>query len=484
MDDNRGSLTTGHCHERGTVLLGVLFIVLILSLLGIVSMNMATQEVLQASVNVNETSARHLAEAGADTIIQWFHDPRSTPMDVQTVVAKRYDRPDSGLSFFDTSGRSQFSGSESAPDVFYDAARLGDDHRLNDQATGWFRSLSSLGRIERIKVYGPSRPGLLCSVDVTATAKRLTRTISVQLGALTVPSLKVGVQIGHGDNITATGEPLPVWLHWSDIKVQGNAQLGPRENVPIQSSLASVSGQSYADMTLREDRWLNFLIGGEVFFSPIPGSSLLPSNVYPHREPSPGLRPDVWPYELLKKYALKYGDYYSRDSGGLLYRNGTVGPGLGRTVEEVFRSLHVGDHHGLVFIDTLDQMPPRTDNLGTLLIDTDYAEGLFVINAHVQLKPRGQGKSVAALSPPTEKSGRTPVTLTGIHLNGLISTPGNLLYEGRPRVFGALLIDGRVLPSSPASMPIEVWYDYDFRNGLFRGLPVVYVAPGTWQEKY
>jgi hypothetical protein len=110
------------------------------------------------------------------------------------------------------------------------------------------------------------------------------------------------------------------------------------------------------------------------------------------------------------------------------------------------------------------------------------------VNAHVQLKPTGVGKSVPVLSPPSDGSSsfatRVPVTLPSIHLNGVLATPGDLFYEGQPRVFGALLIEGRILPVASTPSPIEVWYDYDFRNGLFRGLPVVYVAPGTWHEKY
>ena len=475
--------------ERGTVLLGVLLTVLILTLLGLVSMNLATQEVLQISTNKNEAAARHLAEAGADLVVRWFHDPTSTPVDVQPFVVKRYDLPDIGSSFFDAAGRSQFSGSSDMPNVLYDATRPSDDRLLNDPSAGWFRSLSSLGRIERVKVYGPTRPGLLCSVDVTATAKHLSRTISLQLGALAIPTLRAGVQIAHGGISLTSSEPFPVWLHWGALKVQGDVPLGRREDIPIHSSLAPVNGQSYADMTVREDRWLNLWIGQDALFAPTAsGTASLPSNVYPHRDPSPGLHMDVWPYELLKKYALKYGVYYSRDSEGLLYRNGTVRSGLGMTVEEVFRSRAVGEHHGLVFIDTLDALPPHGDNLGTILIETDYAEGIFIVNAHIQFRPRGSGKSVSALSPPDEGSTsvatRIPVTLSGIHLNGILSTAGDVSYEGRPRVFGALLVEGHISPSLPSYTPIEVWYDSDFRNGMFRGLPVVFTAPGTWQEKY
>jgi hypothetical protein len=29
-----------------------------------------------------------------------------------------------------------------------------------------------------------------------------------------------------------------------------------------------------------------------------------------------------------------------------------------------------------------------------------------------------------------------------------------------------------------------VWYDHDLGEGLFRGLPVVYRAPGTWIARF
>ena len=475
--------------ERGVVLLGVLMIVLILTLLGMVSMNLAVQEILQISAGKDEVTARHLAEAGADVVIQWFHNATSTPVGASTVLSKRYDLPDSGPSFFDAVGRSQFSGSSATPDLLYDVARSGDDRLLNDPVDGWFRSLHSLGQIHALKVYGPSRPGLLCSIEVTAKAKKHIRTVALQLGALVTPPLHAGVQIGNGGVALTSEASIPVWVHWGDLKAKGNVQLGRREGVPAKTGLAPITGQSYADMVSREDRWLSVWTGGDALFSPSSvGSTMFPSNVYPSRDPFPGLHADVWPYEVLKKYALQHGSYYARDVSGLLYRNGMIGSGLGVTAEEVVRSSAVGQNHGLVFIDTLDQLPPRSDNLGTLLIETDYAEGLLVVNAHVQWRPRGVGKSVPVLSPPTDGSSsfsaRVPVTLSDIHLRGVLSTPGDLSYEGQPRVFGALLVEGRILAPSGTPIPIEVWYDHDFRNGMFRGLPVVYVARGTWQEKY
>src|SRR5439155_865316 len=59
-----------------------------------------------------------------------------------------------------------FKGSVTAPDVIYDAGRVGDDRFLNDTTSGVFRTLAELGRIEQIIVYGSSRPEGLCTVQV------------------------------------------------------------------------------------------------------------------------------------------------------------------------------------------------------------------------------------------------------------------------------------------------------------------------------
>ena len=475
--------------ERGAVLLGVLMIVLMLTLVGMVSMNLAVQEILQISANKDEATARHVAEAGSDIIIRWFHNTNTAPSDAGPVLSKRFDLPDSGSSFFDASGRSQFSGTSTMPDLLYDATQSGQDRLLNDPVDGWFQSLHSLGRIQTLKVYGPIRPGLLCSVEITANAKHHTRTVALQLGALVTPPLRTGVQVGNSEVVLGSDASLPVWVHWGDLKAKGNVQLGRREDVPVKTGLAPITGQSYADMASREDRWVTIWTGGDALLTPSSiGPATLPANVYARQDPFPGLGQDVWPYELLKKHAIQHGSYYTRDTSGLLYRNGVIAPGSGLTIEEAFKSQTAGHNRGLVFIDTLDRLPPRPDNLGTVVIETDYAEGLFVVNANVRLKPTGVGKSVPVLSPPNDGSSsfaaRVPVTLTGIHLNGVLSTPGDLLYEGQPRVFGALLIEGRILPVASTPNPIELWYDHDFRKGLFRGLPIVYVAPGTWQEKY
>jgi hypothetical protein len=476
--------------EQGAALIGAVLIIVILSLLGTVSLNVAAQEIESVAAARDEAVARHLAEAGADLVMQWFHDPLSAPEGAgRMLFAGKQESSDGNPSFFDATGRSQFTGTEDQPDVLYDASRPADDRLLNDPAVGWFRALGALGRIRQLAVYGPTSPGLLCTVQVTSEARRLTRTLVVQLGARQVPPIRSGVQIGSRSPVEAAARPLPVSVHWGDLVVNGDVRLRAVTDIPAKTDLALVTGQSYADTDHREDRWFDLLIGGEAFVTSEPtGTAPVPTNVHVHQEPAPGLRQDRWDYQTMKDAALRDGTYYVRGHDGLLYPHGLVEPGLGVTVTDAFRAETAGDHRGLVFVDTLDHEPPRADNLGTLVLDADYMEGVFVINANVRFAPKGTGKPLSVLSPPSDERGsmesQTSVRLTGIHLRGLLVTPGSLALEGSSRLYGALVVGGNIEPASDAVAHLEIWYDDDLRKGLLRGLPLVYPARGTWHEKY
>jgi hypothetical protein len=477
-------------NERGSALIGAVLIIVILSLLGTVSLNVAAQEIESMAAARDEAVARHLAEGAADLVVQWFHAPSSAPAGPgRMLFAKRQEGADGNPSFFDASGQSQFTGTESGPDVVYDADRPEDNRLLNDPSGGWFRTLGDLGRITRLAVYGPTSPGLLCTVQVTADAHHLTRTLVVQLGARSWPPIRAGVQIGNSGPVRAAATPLPVSVHWGNLVVNGDVSLGAVRDIPGKTDLAAVTGQAYADMEHREDRWLNLFIGGAASFAPLPaGPAPVPANVHVHQEPTPGLRQDRWDYQAMKDAALRDGTYYVRGSDGLLYRQGLIEPGLGVAVTDVFQSGAVGDHRGLVFVDTLDRMPPRADNLGTLALDAEYMEGVFVVNAHVRFTPAGTGKSLPAHDPLDERQAsmelQPPVQLSGIHLRGALVTPGTLTLERPARVYGAMVVGGTVEQASDTSGHLEVWYDEDFYRGLLRGAPLVYQALGTWQEKY
>lgn len=206
-----------------------------------------------------------------------------------------------------------------------------------------------------------------------------------------------------------------------------------------------------------------------------------------HQYPTPGVRLDQWDYDLLKKIALRWGTYYRLDRVGQLHPQGAQDADQGITPADALESHTIGDHRGLVFVDTVDGQAPRVDNMGTLVLDADYFEGLLVVQAHIVLRPRAAGKSVPALSPSspgTQSLGaRVPVQLSGIHVNGLLYAAGAIRIERSAHLYGAMMA-GQSVTSVGTGTGIEVWYNADLAQGLFRGVPVVYRAPGTWLVKY
>jgi len=480
--------------QTGSALLGSVLLTIVLSMLATVSLNVASHEIEATSATREELNAQNLAESAGEVVLAWFHDARTTP---EGPVGKLFnalrdpDGPEASPGD-DATRVSPFRGTSEIPDVLFDATRLEDDRLLNDPQRGWFRSLAPLGRLMTLKLYGPARPGLLCTIEATARSGNVSRTIRAELGARHIPPLRSGVflRMTEPSGLARSESPAPVWLHWGDLMARGDLNLGERRSLPSKTALAPNGDQSYADMPAFEDRWLDFWLGGNVLLDgQIVENGLWPAHVHPGREPLPGLEGHQWSYETMKRQALLYGVYYVPDASGFLRLNGMT-DAKALTASEVFQSAAVGDHRGLVFIDTLDQQQPRSDNLASLTLEADYAEGLFIVNGHLRWKPKGQGKSVPALSPPPEGSsslaGRIPAQLSGIHLQGVLSVAGHLVYEGNPRIYGALLVDGAIVMADPNrnTGSIEVWYNHDLRAGLMRGMPLVYVAPGTWYERY
>ena len=211
------------------------------------------------------------------------------------------------------------------------------------------------------------------------------------------------------------------------------------------------------------------------------------SNLHVGQNPIPGMRFDEWPYEHVKRMAKRFGRYFAIDREGLLYPQGVVEFGKGLSSEEALRSQAPGDQLGLIFIDTIDQTAPRHDNLGVLKLRAPYLEGTIVMQGHVVLAPNGTGSTLQALIPLTTTQStalaRTPIHLSGMHFNGVLYASGTITVAGKVKLYGAVVAGDTIAPSDSGSS-LEVWYDHDLGEGLFRGLPVVYRAPGTWMARY
>jgi hypothetical protein len=480
--------------DKGHVLLAALMLIFLLGVVGMTSLYLASQDRPGVSAMTEDKLAQQLADGATDMVMSWFHDPSATPTVIGGLLAKRQGDLASGPSFFDLAGRSQFVGTVDHPDILLDAANQADNQMLNDSPNSFHNSLGGLGRINKVKMYGPLQPGLLSTVEVTATTVDhlpVARTVQLQLGAVSLPAIRAAVQIGQTPGATQPGDPFPVLAHWGDLRVLGDFAVQRVEDIALKSTAAPVTGQSYDQMLYAQDRWTEYWIDGTVsVIAPPPGQGAnppFPENVHLHQYPTPGVRLDQWNYDSLKKIAQHWGTYYRLDHLGQLHPQGASDSDQGITPADVLESQIVGNQRGLVFIDTVDGQPPRVDNMGTLVLDTEYVEGLLVVQGHMLLRPRAEGKSVPVLSPspPEAQSlgGRVPVQLSGIHVNGLIYAAGTITIERSTRLYGAMMA-GQGVTSIGTGTMIEVWYNADLAQGLFRGLPVVYRAPGTWLTKY
>ena len=396
-------------NDHGFALLAVLMLVCVLSLLGMTSLQLATQEMTGTRALQEEHTAHHAAEAAVEMVMEWFHDPAAALQGPEARLLTKqlvdgYGQP----AFVDAHGISQFRGTADRPDILFDASIPQHDQLLNDASTGWFRSLRGMARILKLQVYGPVRPGLLCTVEVVAAAgqgEHTKKTVSVEFGTYSIPPLRAAIQTAGIGPSSPLASPSSMLVHWGDLKSGGNVRMSSQEDVPEKTSQASVSGLPYGEMSHPQDRWFDMWVSGEVAFDrpQSSGAHTVPENLHVSQDPIPGLKMDQWQYETLKRMAIQFGSYYGLDRDGRLHPGGVIHPGEGVAADEVLSARGVGDHHGLVFIDTLDQQPPRIDNLGTVTLNSEYLEGMFVMNAHVIWSPTSSTTFVPALSPPPEE---------------------------------------------------------------------------------
>lgn len=473
--------------EDGSSLFIVIFILLLLSMLGSVLLNASGNDLMIARNQRNEVEATYLGEAGIEAVLFWFNNPdkfteggnfRNNYTGKPGDFFKKRLVDKYGIPTFVADGISQFTGTPDKPDLEYGLPSN------NDQLAYLFDSMRKIGMIKSIKVYSPKRQGGICTVEsIAKTNSGIIKKVIMELKGSPLPPMTAPLQSGR-EGISM----VPVKVHWGDIKILGDANLGDDlAMIPKKNQISIPDGLSYG-MAEREDGWLDIYAGTEVI-NPSPKEctgctepylNLGHGNI--HQLQAAAFPLDRWSYNDLKTYAKDYGRYFSTDIDGNLYQDGIIDQAHRRSLDQVMKSIYPGDSRGFVFVDTMDGNPPNLFNTPTLRINKGYSEGVFYINANLTIGNTEEGLSIDIKTPPWEgkidDETRISVTLRAINLNGAIYSTGSIAIDGRFNVFGGIYAERGFSDTGG----LEVWYNYDMMTGYIKGNPVVLPVRGSWIE--
>ena len=469
------------------VSMGLLFLI---TMFGLSTIRWSVDELKIAANQKGTIQARYIAETGVALMLQWFQKPGSFPEiglfpegypeEGRDVFLSRreitaYDAP----VFFDSIGESQYKGSADEPDFIYES------ETANPELVG--DSVSRIGRLSNLKIYGPTAAEAFSTVEATGTTHGgMSHAVRVGMAQSPLPPVVAAIQIGlEGSRET------PILVHWGNIRVRGNADLGDLlEAVPRKNPNSPVNGRPYS-LVDRQDPWIDIVVGNSIIN---PSTSACEGCTEPflsdgydnlHQLLSgtdTDFDLDRWDYERLKSFAKHWGVYFASDSEGKLYRyrDGAIDWGNQMEPLEALTSEIDPDNRPFIFIDTVDQNPPDQTNLATLEVPIDYLKGIVIAEAHVILRENGPGRRIRVRSPSPEGDeyglNRQDVVLFNIHFDGILSVAGRLTIEGQPKIFGALIARQGF---SGSGQP-EVWYDADLATGYYPGLPTVIPLKGSW----
>ncbi|HTP41269.1 MAG TPA: hypothetical protein VML36_02510 [Nitrospiria bacterium] len=465
--------------NRGGALVLVLLVLLLFTLLGAAAVQMGHQELVQGGLQFAQQEAGDLAESGIELAIGWFARPDAfngmvarsdfpcpaaeTPREL---LAKRCRRETGRLSFLTDDGESQFHGTPAAPDGIM---------RL-DASTLLPIAVAPAARATiEVALFRPTIPGAICTVQSTGrTAGGASRMIRVELYEAAVPVLTAAA------GAAAPGPSVgPVRIHWGALRYHGDGRLpADPDDAPYQSSLAPVNGEPYGAAPLI-DRWMEAVIGGRLLEpqSDSPADSALVQQWSAKGNVRIGATvpsdAENWSYQELKGLARRFGRYYTTDREGRLYRDGLPPP---MEADTVFGE--AADPEKVLFIDTVDGLPPRPGeggNLAVITLSRSVGRHPVYLGADLVLAPSAAGKS--PLLVPSPLGDETMLALEAIDYSGAYYIAGRLTVLRESRLYGAVYAVG----GFEGTRLLELWYDRRYGLGRWPDWPVALIVPGSWQ---
>ncbi|MEW6323957.1 MAG: hypothetical protein AB1515_01065 [Nitrospirota bacterium] len=186
-------------NERGSGLVVMLFMLMLLTLLGAAALQMGQADLEQARLQKEQVRAADLAESGIELAMSWFARPEQfagryaaagpcpAAARADELFMKRCRRASGRLSFVTDDGASQFQGNREAP-----------DGAVTLPASSLFPHIqhAAAGGVE-VRIYRPVSRGAVCTVEATGrTPGGGLQTARVELTELFVPNFVTAIESG------------------------------------------------------------------------------------------------------------------------------------------------------------------------------------------------------------------------------------------------------------------------------------------------
>lgn len=428
-------------NEKGTAIFAAIMLLILASGLGLLAFHVSSSELQISTYSGRELGSTYLAESGVEQVLSWVADPARSP----------------DPSFFANVPTRRCSREKTAPDFQLSEALI------NNTNGGPFTELIEIGRIVDLRLYKPSHPEGLCTIQSSAiSGKGVTKVVRVEISKNPLPPITAAVQ-GWGE----TGVSAPIWGHWGQIRYTGSVRIAGRlARVPMINPSLSPHPYPYTEEGPNEDRVTEIHVEKQ-----IEGLSIQTRpNVY--ENDTSVLLDSVTPNRLneIKSYIKAQGGYYVVSPSGRLEQNG-IDRG---EFDDVFGS--PGEEHALAWIDVL----PGYSNAAPVRLGRKNYKGYFIFAGSIEIQESvfQEGMTVQAQSHPWSDTHPYPMTLNDIRLDGFFYALGSIELRGAFSAYGALYAGQGF--TGPGAENLQVWYNNRFRLAAYEEIPRVIRLKGTW----
>ncbi|MCG3110801.1 MAG: pilus assembly PilX N-terminal domain-containing protein [Candidatus Manganitrophus sp. SB1] len=429
-------------NENGTAIFAALILLVLATGLGLLAFHVSTGELQISAYAGRALASTYLAESGVEKVLSWVTEPARSP----------------DPAFFAELPTRRCAGERTSPDF-----QLSEAH-MDDHGEGPFAEISERGKIVDLRLYKPSHPDGICTIQSGAVAgKGAAKVVQVEIARNPMPPITAAIQ-GFGE----TGVSVPVWGHWGPIRYIGGVRLGPRpDRIPTINPILSPHSHPYREEGLNEDPVVEIHTERGITGPPIGRRP----NVY---ENDSAVRLDSFtPNQLteIKNFIKKRGGYYVVSPSGRLEQNGADRGEF----DEVFGN--PGGEYALVWIDVL----PGYSRSGPIRLGRKNYKGYFYFSEdiHIQEERSQIGMTVQAHAHPWSASHPFPIALDHIRLDGFFFTPGVIDLQGPFSAYGAVYAGQGF--TGPGAEHLQVWYNKEFASAHYPNMPPMVRLKGTWR---